>query len=1260
MKAWVLVFSLFFGVLALPAQALSSSKVELSAEKLNDIKGALKSQGKTHAQASEPEELRLKLGDHKADLMELGGDLYYAGYFSLQHLKAFESAIDSNANLELCVQLNASQCGDALWGFFKNFYDQNVANLPPSCKGEGVVATAGQCCEGLDKLPNFAHKPVGSELEEGRACQTHEQCASKLCDKDLDSESGICVGVYSCYDRIAKNGECSEEKPYCENACAENDPNCDTQLFCAPVNYNSSGVGECKGEDLSCSSNNECCSDKCKAGKCVPKSICTDCAKMGSKPKPNQQCCPGTYKDLNGTCIQDFPPFTLPTVKVEKSIFEKVLNFIIPSAHAAACVVQGDGLTTAQRAQYEACVKEKTLAPNVSAENIADATSDCDQMRASFLEQNKANQCQEGTYSRKDYRDIYNMPEILSKSFSNVNECEFNSMNDSWKSKTYIGKNAELALRAFEFTYSGKGSDMIISGSKLEPGGSAYYGKSIFERAQSIAFELRKNRYKLIERFRELDLQITCKCLSAFGPTEFNSEKQAFYQQSCDAQQGFVAEEQINTEGGEPVTTEGETDEIATVDKGAVGISHEKLILEWLDLKRQAEIAFFVNNEKIEDDMKALRDFVSNYNWDETPTTETKEEKLYSFYTIYPASGFFRWVVAIIGFIAFGFQMALSYLFNGSGITGKASLGPLATGTNAKTIAMAAGIASIMNGGVFQPNIKDKKIQDDKCWNTLCTREYDKYDRYLEYPYFDNKKISSVINNSKNRCEIYGQSGQCIKSVYLVSHQYKNDTTVLTVDNQPLLDAVLPVTVSANAYKVEELKNGETYAKLLNARYAKGKQALIDARTHYFKKKGSRYYMKKKYYNESHGNQVFSKEQVMKEFTIDGGNWAPKHFNQFKKAYIDGAVKYAMCKQLSECAQHSSETIGTGETSKKHIGFGFLFESEEDAKIFGEYAYQMHLLWPRISDSRISYPTLGMVGYFQTMYYNLRLAGSLALQQANEITHLYNLYLADWEKRKGDYRGLGGAVRGTISSNSKLTPAVYDQLATLQLNDSASINAFNTKVNSASSASSKFSNADLSALKAASRHAVRTNDEIKAREHYDSTYGKTARGKLKSNATESFVAAFNSPLDRMKLELGGKALGGLGGADKGAPSFGKKAKVKKMDQFASLAPSKLPSNTGGAPQLNFNFEEEETLNTDLTNEEAEVMVKAAKIDSSLDPVEGESLFKTVSKAYKRNLGKVLTLKSDLRERAKMNIEDAQENEDISNDDKARLRKLLRN
>lgn len=77
---------------------------------------------------------------------------------------------------------------------------------------------------------------------------------------------------------------------------------------CEAVNANTNQLGECKPAKSKCKSGVECCSNKCLRGECLDNLMCLDCVKTGIKPERGKKCCKGLFLGLDGKCIPDAPP----------------------------------------------------------------------------------------------------------------------------------------------------------------------------------------------------------------------------------------------------------------------------------------------------------------------------------------------------------------------------------------------------------------------------------------------------------------------------------------------------------------------------------------------------------------------------------------------------------------------------------------------------------------------------------------------------------------------------------------------------------------------------------------------------------------------------------------------------------------------------------------------------------------------------------------------------------------------------------------
>lgn len=1289
MKA--IILALFMANMAYTQQV---KRVKMDSSQFNEVTNTVNELGKGLAEQMKAEnKTPVTLKDYRAELMEIAMELYSYGFISLVQYEALDQTIKNMGHQKLCLLMGGIDpaldgprvCGQRLKNFFITFWNDKVKGKEPNCRLKEEVASAGACCGDLLKLPYVAFEARGSCKQKSQACESHSQCCSNVCNFDATGEKGVCKEVYSCYELKKVGEECPPESPYCEPPCDPNDPNCKDRVSCMEVNHSFAAMGECKGKGASCSENSNCCSDKCESGKCVEKFECSNCASLGMTPRAGQECCSGSYKGINGKCILPFPPLTLPTSDASseketfipwfKRLLGKAIAQILPLAIAdegaqnqlgemsQECEVDEQGLTNAQNEQYNQCVHKYTNNVAYNSEDLAAAIGVCDQIKAGFLKENEEAGCGAKQLDKKEYRDAYNMPVLNFKEFSDVKKCQFNSYKDAWKARGSLGRNAEIALMGFEVVYTGKGSDMIVAGPSVEASGSAYYGKSIFERASAIARKLRHNRSQMVKRYREIDIEMGCKCLAAFGPQNFEADKQSFFQAECGQYTAYVNQDSIDGESGEDKSS-GELGKSAQIDKSATGISHQKFLIEWLGLRREAQLNFFTQNEALEEEMKHLSEFVSNYPWQSHPDVETVEHQLYRFKVKYISHGWtiFAGVVAAIGAAALAVALTVG--------TGGTAL--IIAGIAVAAVGIGGGALHVgLSGGGFDQSyttsMKDRKLasQSNKCigW---CFQKYDTYMRYFVAPYYDNKAMTySNLSDNSNHCQVNDNPLACIKSIYLVKDEFKNSERSVQFENYPLLDVALPITVSG--YKADQVKNNRTYAFLLNDAFVnKGLPGLRDMnRVSRDVFGGDKHngvpIIHNRDYNDSVKNKQLEDENYIKDFLIDQGGWVPPTFSdEMKKAFKRGVAKYALCEGLKECAVHSKDLVPSEE---KDRGFADLFESEEDANDFANYVYYMHFLWPRLSSAGVFYyPTLGMDGYFQSIYYNLRLAGSFALRNVADINDLYNKYKQDWDKKVSDYGASGGAGEGVMQSrNAKVSENLWQEFATLDFNSSSNLQGQIAKLDQLAK-SGKFSGADLGVLNALRNHAIREQEQQKKREHFDKTFGNTDRGKQVASSSQNFLKKLNSPLNSMSMTVGGQQFGGLAGADNSLSSVVPKEIVEKEKTQQAVVrgnpyegQSSIPSY--GAGTSNFGASESAGKNPSMSYEDAQALVDAAQRDDSLKNSVGDTLWDSVSKAYMRNLDRVLVLKSDIERKDKQAFRQ-QKSPAIKDEKKAELENLL--
>ena len=283
----------------------------------------------------------------------------------------------------------------------------------------------------------------------------------------------------------------------------------------------------------------------------------------------------------------------------------------------------------------------------------------------------------------------------------------------------------------------------------------------------------------------------------------------------------------------------------------------------------------------------------------------------------------------------------------------------------------------------------------------------------------------------------------------------------------------------------------------------------------------------------------------------------------------------------------------------------------------------------------------------------------------------YSLYKASYEKRKGDYAGLDGAEVGSGSRNVGIEDRVFEQFKGLDFNSKVNMDKFAAKMEGLSK-DDNYSESDRGLFKAAQGAFKRRANDLKKREHFDKTFGSTERGKVKTERSAKFLNNFNSPLSNMNLNVGGKNLGNVSAPINGTtanPSSASNNKDKPAPKFAAYKAPKYDygssnsyrrSTSYGSSSTKDYSSENESGYGDMSKSDLEHMLKSAEKDKSLTEVDpNDSLFNVVSKAYKRNLSRILVLKSSAISDSAPVVDISKDKEiDISDNQKESLKNLL--
>lgn len=980
-----------------------------------------------------------------------------------------------------------------------------------------------------------------------------------------------------------------------------------------------------------------------------------------------------------------------------------------------------DGLTADQRKEWEGCMK--TAVEN-NGEGRQEMMGMCDRQKIQYLEDNRKKKAGNqkigngqdcdggGQLTRSDYANLYDVPAITSKTFSDVKECEFNSFNDSWRSASNMERNAEITLRAFEAVYSGEGTiDYIVDGG----------GKSIYERAQKVALKLREYRYELIKSFQELDQKMSCKCLAIFGPNnnwEFKNNtlvvnsiqgtqilnKREYFNQFCEGEKDYIQEDDTRDveegSGGDGLASEnsfdgeksgGDADEtekkLVETDKGAIGLSHEKLIVEWLNLKREVQMDRFKDNSDLEEQLQELTEFIENYDWiNNEGHYYNREGGAYLEYLYnYGVRRLAGWIAIVLTIIA----IAISFI-PGLQILGMVWLNAVVFGLGG--FFLGGLLSALFEKGPTAPKVIDTFLKDKTTKRILGVPIFKAkyYRREYRTEWFDNKHLSSQVVGTKKHCEVHSTNGSCVRSVYRINHKYNDD---MNFENYPLLDPVLPVTGKRSDFNVVDTHRGKSYADLMEEAYWNGIDALKAT------KPGTKGSCSGKHSDPKYGSiqpcvkasssfvsyDPISDEDIMKKFGIDDGEWVPEDFNTtMQKKFKKSIVKYAMCRKLAgEYKGAPCVTMKNMEEDVKAVGFGYLFEQEKDARDFAEYTYSVHFVWPHLTaENKLGYPLLGQEAYFANILYNLKLVGSIALKRALESYGAYSLYKSSYDKRKGDYAALRGSEEGEGSRNAGFPDRVYAEFQGLNFNNDVNMDAFSAKMKDLSNDKS-FDEASQGLFETASRAFKRRSNDIKKRQEFDKKFGNSKRGKKKKRNIASFANAVNSPLKNMSLNVGRQNLGNVSGALFGADMKSKDTQSpaadesKKSNTVAAYTPPKIDLNSFDSNSYGSGYGSGSSYGSDssastrdyskdnqsgygnMSNTDLEHMLRSAKKDDSLyetDP--NDSLFGVVSKAYKRNLSRILVLKSTASQDKVQGGDIEVKEEEISDKKKASLKNLL--
>jgi hypothetical protein len=1211
---------------------------------------------------------------------------------------------------------------------YVNTHQSLLASSVVTQANQGEVATNRPCknIPGLERLSYRYMESNGSSCsgksKMGEVCSSHSDCCSELCNGLKDAEEGTCSVTMACLKRVPLNDPCGPENPYCEQIGTTTDNPSTPHINeggnpkyakCQPDSYEDYGMASCNKVNQACTSDDECCTGSCAAGKCALVMKCMDCYSFGevceeckTSDNPSKQCCAGMVPDFTDySCGEAVPTFYLPgnlstsvapkKVNILVTVLKKVIHLLIPSAYAqndcnqvGGCYESGmKGLTDEQISELQ------QAAVNCSKKSDPTERQEClddlNQSRANFVQQNTSacnekNSAEEKqacldalglgeSFTQEDYVNLYNIPAFSAKERSDIGSCKFNSMADNWLDASNQERNAEIVIRAFEVMLSGVGTKDVH---KIDD------KPSLYERTKAIADKIKNYRMKMVMSLAKMDREMSCRCMEIFGPNTFPSDQQSAYQTHCS---------EYNQEAFNQESDKSKTDQANTADSGAIGISHEKVLVEWLNARAQLQMERFEHNITVEEDINSMIEDLKDIDWEET--TSYRNDVAYT-YTVEEMSTW-AYVWALLDPIGGITNLMIASFTSESG--------DWWTGLGASFGTIGLIITWIIDANDesgskrwYDKRVKPSEDSDDDYYlcGWLWMYECKDYDRHVYWPLYQ-----------ANGCDVFSRRKHCLKNFYGTTLDKKLEGTEYETDlwpsyeKNPLVDIWIPKFYPANdsSFFVEDQ---QIMTKIRNG-WIVGMEKL--KKTNPGHRVDPTWRSEDPYMKEVDGLPVsvwFLPD--LSNMLNDDSSFKPKYsFNQKKINTLKCAViRYATCGWLDQCGEEvratASETnldaciapeesynnmfdscVGVNPNStggnegddnqrnceESEFGFRYFFQNSEDAKLFADYVYQMHFLWPHLSsDQYRSYPLLSFQAYLAEMYRQIQILGSLNGLRAAGYADAFNEYGSDLAKRSGMYDDAGVTTKmGNKSSNAKgYSKNFYQQFSLLKFDGSGSPEGFDGQIKKMH-ASGELTSAELKTLQGAARSAMRRVDQQKAAAHYEKWKQKDARGKAQLKKAKRFAAAFSNPL-RGKMSLReaqnvkapetldeGKGEAKAGKKTAKAHKFTykrKKGKKKGAKKHAKIMLPPPPVSKGAGSQLN----------SGLTNSETEHVLDSLSLEKGKnEPNPDDSLFTIISKGYRRNLSKVLVRENELKKSSSGMKADAKK---IDNQKKDELKDLL--
>lgn len=638
-------------------------------------------------------EMRGKNGG-KIDLNLLRSSLYEEldGLIDREKLSADE-AVKIKQNYESFLK-GLSVPADKLENVYVQFMIgelEKVSQLKVNQVGEGSICNLALCQKGLSCAPDPHQKMAGRSGETGMRCRENSECLSFSCVPDEDVKNlKVCEEVYRCYRPLRLGDNCSQN-PICGNG------------KCLPFNLQTSSIGECFSNRVSCKQNSDCCSNLCQGGVCMENKICKDCRPSGSRPERGQVCCEGLYLNEKGICVPDVPPSVIPQVRNREMLIPKLMIYALmifsEQVYAEETVNPKQSIKDANTKIHQEVKVDKELYTNFKPKSDKAQAVDIKKVKSEMGFLNK--------------KTDFNTCDIFFK------EDYYNELK---KKETF---DLEVALTAFDFVMLGQADQDYWRSHSSE-------ASSLYGRLRAVAEENKKNRELRNKNIEEINNKLTCLCLDAKGYTNITDQgKKTFFETKCEEFKNISSQ------------TVSQTDiNYSQLSGDASGLKAKMLLTVWTEKMDDFYMSLTVQNEGVWNSLSEILTWATEEaKWNDA---RHREYELFKFniknanYGV-AALGAFASALLAAGVIAVLGGFAATSLLSAWGAVGIIAASAV-TGAGGVWL-----VASLKGAWITKyPEIVDSNPRGYSCGKSESCTEYT---RVLRQPYNDVCKVHTSANS---------------------------------------------------------------------------------------------------------------------------------------------------------------------------------------------------------------------------------------------------------------------------------------------------------------------------------------------------------------------------------------------------------------------------------------------------------------------------------------------------------------------------------